>query len=109
MELTLKTSLDIELMSHKENFEITRNSDTCYNYDVIKCKLRGIKKEVVIEHEETQDESRTRWSCGLIHHELDGKVEGSNLAAANFLFDQISSRKSEQKKKRSLSLIALEQ
>ena len=32
------------------------------------------------------------------------KVEGSNLAAPNFLFEQISSRKSEQKKKTSLSL-----
>ena len=41
--------------------------------------------------------SRTPWSCGLVRHVLDRKVEGSNLAVANFLFDQISSRKSEQK------------
>ena len=37
------------------------------------------------------------------------KAEGSNLAAVNFLLDQISSRKSVQKKERSLSLMALEQ
>ena len=30
----------------------------------------------------------TLWSCGLICHVLDRKVEGSNLNAANFLFDQ---------------------
>ena len=28
---------------------------------------------------------RTPWSCGLISHVLDWKVEGSNLAAAKFL------------------------
>ena len=50
-------------MSHKEHFEIPRNSDASHNYDVIKCKLRGIKKKVVIEHEETQDEldNGIRW------------------------------------------------
>ena len=29
---------------------------------------------------------RTLWSCGLICHVLDWKVEGSNLAAAKNLF-----------------------
>ena len=54
--------------------------------------------------------SRTPWSCGRSHHVLDREVEGSNLAAAQNLFQfkstKISSRKSEQKKKGTLSLIA---
>ena len=54
--------------------------------------------------------SRTLWSCGLIRHVLNQKVEGSNLAAAKYLFQfkstKISSWKSEQKKKGTLSLIA---
>ena len=53
---------------------------------------------------------RTPWSGGLIQHVLDWKVEGSNLTAAKNLFQfkstKISSRKSEQKKKGTLSLIA---
>ena len=53
--------------------------------------------------------SRTLWSCGLIRHVLDRKVEGSNLAAAQnhfqFKSTKISSRKLEQKKKGKLSLI----
>ena len=52
---------------------------------------------------------RVPWSCGLIHHVLDRKVEGSNLLAAQnmFLFKstKISLQKSEQKKKGTLSLI----
>ena len=54
--------------------------------------------------------SRTPWSCGLICHGLDRKVEGSNLAAAKnlcqFISTKISSRKSEQNKKGTLSIIA---
>ena len=54
--------------------------------------------------------SRTPWSCGLICHVLDCKVEGLYLAAAKNLFQfkstKISPRKSEQKKKGTLSLIA---
>ena len=54
--------------------------------------------------------SRTPWSCGLIRHVLDWKVEGSNLAAAKNLFQfkstKISSQKSEQKKTGTLSLVA---
>ena len=54
--------------------------------------------------------SRTPWSCGLIRHVLDRKVEFSNLAGAQNLFQfkstKISSRKLEQKKKGKLSLIA---
>ena len=54
--------------------------------------------------------SRTLWSCGLIHHVLDQKVEGSNFIAAKIFYNsnpqKISLRKSEQKKKGTLSLIA---
>ena len=54
--------------------------------------------------------SRTPWSCGLICHVIDRKAEGSNLAAAKNLFQfkstKNSSRKSEQKKKGTLSLIS---
>ena len=45
-----------------------------------------------------------------MRHALDRKVEGSNLATAKIFFNsnqqKISSRKSEQKKKGTLSLIA---
>ena len=36
---------------------------------------------------------RTSWSCGLICHEINRKVEGSNLAAAKIFF-QLKSTKS---------------
>ena len=53
---------------------------------------------------------QTPWSCGLFRHVLDRKVEGSNLAVIKNLFQfkskKISSRKSEQKKKGILQLIA---
>ena len=55
-------------------------------------------------------QSRPPWSCGLIRHVLDLEVEGSNVAPARNLFQfkstKISSRKSEQQKKGTLSLIA---
>ena len=50
----------------------------------------------------------TPWSCGLIHHVINQKVEGSNLATIVNIFQfkstKVSSRKSEQKKKGTLSL-----
>ena len=53
----------------------------------------------------------TLWSCGLNHHVLDQKVEGSNLTNTKNIFQfnpkKISAEKSEQKKKETLSLIAL--
>ena len=55
----------------------------------------------------TTNLSRAPWSCGLICHVLDWKVEASNLAAAKNIFKltKISSQKSEQKKKGTISLI----
>ena len=34
VKLILKTKLDIELISHKKNFEITRNSESSQGYEV---------------------------------------------------------------------------
>ena len=53
--------------------------------------------------------AETPWSCGLIHHVLDWKVEGSNLATTKNLFQfkwtKISSWKSEQKKRKTRAQI----
>ena len=35
VKLILKTKLDIELISHKETFEITRNSESSQGYEII--------------------------------------------------------------------------
>ena len=62
----------------------------------------GVKKYIFL--------GRTLWSCGVIGCVIDRKIEGSNLVTAKNLFQfkstKISSRKSEQKKKGTLSLIA---
>ena len=46
----------------------------------------------------------TPWSCGLICHVLDRKVEGSNLVAAKIFFNSLSG--SQRRKKGTCSLIA---
>ena len=80
VKLILKTKLDIELISHKETFEITRNSESSLGYEIIKCKLRGIKKKVIIGQVETEDELEQgiRWVT----------MEGAeyNLEAKEILF-----------------------
>ena len=56
IRLMLKTKIEIENLRHKEFFVITRLTGVDQNYDVVSCKLRGLKKKIATTQVETQEE-----------------------------------------------------